>query len=160
MPRQPDFEIADIADLKPTRGSNRGNIERDIPIYEEKYAKLNINTTSVSNPRSNLPVNVTNDLIKTLKHWLRDSDYADFAQCTNVNASASNARAISKATTKRNGRGWKETNGAEIKVFIGILLYMGVHPIGFTECAAYWSRSPRTPFHPVVFNAMGYTRFY
>jgi hypothetical protein len=160
MPRQPDFEIADIADPKPTRGGNRGNIERDIPTYEEEYAKLNINTTSVSNPRFNLFINITNDPIKTLKHWLRDSDYADFAQYTNVNVSASNARAVSKVTTKRNDRGWKETNGAEMKVFIGILLYMGVHPISFTKCAAYWSRNPRTPFHPVVFNAMSYTRFH
>jgi hypothetical protein len=79
MSRQFDFEIADIADSKPTRGTNRGNIEADIPTYEEEYAKLNIDITSVSNPRSNLPVDITNDPMKTLKHWLRDSDYADFA---------------------------------------------------------------------------------
>jgi hypothetical protein len=68
MPRQSDFEIADITDPKLTRGNNRDNIKRDIPTYEKEYAKLNINITSVSNPRSNLPVDITNDPIKTLKH--------------------------------------------------------------------------------------------
>jgi hypothetical protein len=160
MSRQYDFEIADIADPKPKRGSNLGNIEADLPTYEEAYEKLDINTTMPSNPRSNLPVEVTNDPMKTLKHWLRDSDYADFAQCTNVNASASNARAVSKSTTKRKGRPWKETNGAEMKVFIGILFYIGVHPIGSTTCAEYWSRSPKTPYHPVVYNAMSSNRFH
>jgi hypothetical protein len=84
MSCQYEFEIADVADPKPTRGTNRKKIEVEIPIYEEEYAKLNINTTCVSNPRSNLPVNVTNDPMKTLRNWLRDSDYADFAQYTNI----------------------------------------------------------------------------
>jgi hypothetical protein len=137
MTRKPDFEIADVPDPKPTRGTNRKKIEPGIPTYEEEYAKLNINTFSVSNPKSNLPVDVTNSQMKTLRHWLRDSDYTDFAQYTNINASASNARAVSKATPKSKGRPWKETNGAEMKVFIGILLYMGVHPIGSTKCSAY-----------------------
>jgi hypothetical protein len=105
-------------------------------------------------------MDITNDLMKTLKHWLRDSDYADFAQFTNINASAFNARAVSKATTKRNGRGWKKTNGLEMKVFIGIIMYMGVYPIGSTECAGYWNRSRKTPWHPVIFEAMGCTRFH
>jgi hypothetical protein len=78
MSRQYEFEIADVADPKPTRGTNRKKIEAEIPTYEEEYAKLNINTTCVSNPRSNLPVDVTNDPMKILRHWLRDSDYADF----------------------------------------------------------------------------------
>jgi hypothetical protein len=82
-------------------------------------------------------MDITNDPMKTLKHWLRDSDYADFAQFININASVSNARAVSKAITKRNGRGWKETNGPEIKVFIGIIMYMGVYLIGSTKCAGY-----------------------
>ena len=102
MSRQPDFEIADIPDPKPTRGANRKKIEAELSIYEYDYAKLNINTLSVSNPKSNLPVDVTNSPMKILRHWLRDSDYADFAQYTNINASASNARA--KTTSKRKGR--------------------------------------------------------
>jgi hypothetical protein len=160
MSRRYNFEIADIADPKPTRGTNRKKIEADIPTYQHEFDKLDIDTRSISNPRSNLPMDVTNDPMKTLKHWLRDSDYADFAQFTNINASASNARAVSKATTKRNGRGWKETNGPEIKVFIGIIMYMGVHPIGSTECAGYWDRNRKTPWHPVIFEAMGCTRFH
>jgi hypothetical protein len=79
MTRQPDFEIADVPDPKPTRGTNRKKIESEIPTYEEDYAKLNINTLSVSNPKSNLAVDVTNSPMKTFKYWLRDSDYADFA---------------------------------------------------------------------------------
>jgi hypothetical protein len=137
MTRQPDFEIADVPDPKPTRGTNRKKIEILIPTYEEEYVKLNIDTTSISNPTSNLPVEITNSPIKTLRHWLRDSDYADFAQYTNINASASNARAVSKATPKSKNRPWKETNGAEIKVYIGILLYISVHPVSSAECAAY-----------------------
>jgi hypothetical protein len=46
-----------------------------------------------------------------------------------------------------------------MKVFIGILLYIGVHLIGFTRCAAYWDRNIKTPFHPAVFNAMSVIRF-
>jgi hypothetical protein len=157
MTRKPDFEIADVPDPKLTRGINRKKIEREIPTYEEEYAKLNINTLSVSNPKSNLPVDVTNSPMKTLRHWLRDSDYADFAQYTNINASASNARA--KTIFKRKGRPWKETNGAEMKVFVGILLYMGVYPIGSVDCSAYWDRGIKIPWHPVVFNVMGFNRF-
>lgn len=160
MSRQPDFEIADIPDPKPKRGAIRKKIEAEFPTYEHDYAKLNINTLSASNPKCNLPIAVTNSPMKTFRHWLRDSDYADFAHYTNVNASAFNARCVSKAIFKSEGRPWKETNGAEIKVFIGILLYMGVHSIGSAKCAAYWSQSPRTPFYPVIFEAMGCTRFY
>jgi hypothetical protein len=105
-------------------------------------------------------MNVTNDPIKTLKYWLRDSDYADFAQFTNINVSVFNARAISKAITKRNSRGWKETNGPEMKMFIGIIMYMGVHPIGSTECAGYWNRSRKTLWYLVIFETMGCIRFY
>jgi len=137
MSRQPDFEIADIPDPKPTRGANRKKIEAELPTYEHDYAKLNINTLSLSNPKSNLPLAVTNSPMETLRHWLRDSDYADFAQYTNINASASNARGVSKATPKGKGRPWKETNGAEMKIFIGILLYMGVHLVGSAKCVAY-----------------------
>jgi hypothetical protein len=34
MSRQYDFEIADIADLKLTRGTNRKKIKADIPTYQ------------------------------------------------------------------------------------------------------------------------------
>jgi hypothetical protein len=46
-----------------------------------------------------------------------------------------------------------------MKVFIGILLYIGIYPIDSTRCAAYWDRNIKTPFYPVVFNAMSVTRF-
>jgi hypothetical protein len=99
MTRQPDFEIADVPDPKSTRGTNRKKIEILIPTYEE-YVKLNIDTTFVSNPTSNLPVEITNSPIKTLRHWLRDSDYADFAQYTNINVSASNAAPFRRLSLK------------------------------------------------------------
>jgi hypothetical protein len=102
MTRQPDFEIADVPDPKLTRETNRKKIESEIPTYEKDYAKLNINILSVSNPKSNLAVNVTNSPIKTFKHWLRDSDYANFAQFTNINVSVFNARA--NTTPKRRNR--------------------------------------------------------
>jgi hypothetical protein len=68
MSRQPDFEIADIPDPKPTRGANRKKIEAELSIYEYDYAKLNINTLSFSNPKSNLPLAVTNSPMETLRH--------------------------------------------------------------------------------------------
>jgi post-segregation antitoxin (ccd killing protein) len=160
MTRQSDFEIADVPNPKSTREINRKKIEILIPIYEEEYVKLNIDITSVSNPTSNLPVEITNSSIKTFRHWLRDSDYADFAQYTNINASAFNARAVSKAIPKSKGRPWKETNGTEMKVYIGILLYISVYPVGSAECAAYWDRNSKTPYHPVVFNAISSNRFH
>jgi hypothetical protein len=79
MSRQPDFEIADISDPKSTRGANRKKIEAELLTYEHDYAKLNINTFSFSNPKSNLSLVVTNSLMEILRYWLRDSDYADFA---------------------------------------------------------------------------------
>jgi hypothetical protein len=68
MSRQYDFEIADIADPKPTRGTNRKKIKADIPTYQHEFDKLDIDTRSISNPRSNLPMDITNDPMKTLKH--------------------------------------------------------------------------------------------
>lgn len=37
-----------------------------------------------------------------------------------------------------NQREWWATNSDELKVFVGILIYMGVHPEG--ETAAYWNK--------------------
>jgi hypothetical protein len=47
-----------------------------------------------------------------------------------------------------------------MKVFIGVLFYMGVYSIGSTECAVYWNLSPKTPFYLIIYNVMSCTRFH
>ena len=157
MSRNTETEIPDIPDPKPIRKRKIETCEASIPTYETGYAKLHI---PVSFSHSNLSAAVMESPVTVFKHFLRNSDYAEFAHNTNINASASNAREHAKSTPKGNGREWKETNAAEMKVFIGILLYMGIHPVGSVKRAAYWNTSREAPNHPMIQGAMGCTRFY
>jgi hypothetical protein len=157
MTRKPDFEIADIDDSVPNRKRKLVDIEPAIPTYDKSYEKLPM---EASRTRGNLSEDVLEYPLRIFKHFLRDSDYSTFAQNTNTYASRCNAKQAFKASRRGNGRHWKQTNGPEMKVFIGILLYMGVHPIGSAYRAEYWSLSRKTPQHPTVYEAMGCTRFY
>jgi hypothetical protein len=134
MSRNTETEIPNIPDPKPIRKRKIETCETSIPTYETGYAKLHI---PVSFSHSNLSTAVMKSPVTVFKHFLRNSDYAEFAHNTNINASTSNAREHAKSTPKGNGREWKETNAAEMKVFIGILLYMGIHPVGSVKRAAY-----------------------
>jgi hypothetical protein len=160
MSRGPQNEIPDISDPKPSRNVKISACEAEIPTYETEYANLNIHPMENPIIYSNLPHVVMDDPMSVFKHFLRESDYVEFAQNTNINASVFNARETSKSTPKRKGRSWKETNAAEMKVYVGILLYMGVHPIGSVKRVAYWNTSRGSPRHPAVQEAMGCTRFY
>ncbi|KAL2046386.1 hypothetical protein N7G274_001833 [Stereocaulon virgatum] len=54
-------------------------------------------------------------------------------------------------------RGWYATNADEMRVFIGILIYMGLHPEG--ETPAYWHEDLRTGPNHMPSLHMGLNRF-
>jgi hypothetical protein len=160
MSRGLQNEIPDIADPKPSRNVKISTCEAQIPEYEADYAKLDIYLMEALIIQANLPTTVFLNAANIFKHFLRDLDYAEFAHNTNINASLSNARETSKSTFKGKGRPWKETNAAEMKVFIGICFYMGVNPVGSVERSAYWNTCREVPLYPIILEAMGCTRFY
>ncbi|KAK5017112.1 hypothetical protein LTR16_002879, partial [Cryomyces antarcticus] len=53
----------------------------------------------------------------------------------NTNKYAADRRA-KKARKKKKQRAWEETTAAELRVYFGILIYMGIHP-GEQETAEY-----------------------
>lgn len=61
---------------------------------------------------------------------------------TNLYGDALNAEALSKGTPKANARikDWKRTNVEELKHFLGLVLWMGLVPLG--SIPSYWSKNP------------------
>lgn len=48
----------------------------------------------------------------------------------------------------RQGRPWRATCGAELKIFFGLIIYMGVYRS--TGIASYWSRNHEFPAHDII----------
>ncbi|TKA71579.1 hypothetical protein B0A49_11802 [Cryomyces minteri] len=75
----------------------------------------------------------------------------------NTNKYAADRRA-KKATKKKKQRAWEETTAAELRVYFGILIYMGIHP-GEQETAEYWSTADGDPLYLEITRHMSRVRF-
>jgi hypothetical protein len=54
-------------------------------------------------------------------------------------------------------RRWKDTSVEELYTYLGILVYMGLHPEN--DIASYWIRKPEWPAHSFIWKAMSCTRW-
>jgi hypothetical protein len=73
-------------------------------------------------------------------------------------AAHSNAYAAAKASEQQleGGRKWKEVSASELGVWLGIVLYMGVH--SFPAVRDYWRHNELNPTHSIC-EYMGQIRF-
>src|SRR5437879_1937498 len=69
-----------------------------------------------------------------------------------------NSYARLKQVDKRTGRAqfWKDTSAAELKIFFGIIIYMGLFKSASVQ--DYWRKDGRVPIHTIT-RYMGKSRF-
>ena len=73
-------------------------------------------------------------------------------------AAQCNAYAAAKASERQmeSGRKWKEVSASELGVWLGIVLYKGVH--SYPAVRDYWRHNGLNPTHPIC-EYMGQTQF-
>ena len=130
MPRVPNPEVNVIGDPKPKKKRPLKDIEKDIKSLQKlkfepfSFKSLNLSLSYI-NP--DLKKNVIRSLYRLFKIFLTDEDFQEFAEHTNFNAERKNADEHFKSTFYKKGKHWQFTCGGEIKIFISILQYVGLH---------------------------------
>jgi len=76
----------------------------------------------------------------SFKLFFTDEEFEILAENTNAYARQKEAG--------RQGRPWRPTCGAELKIFFGLIIYMGVYRS--TGISSYWSRNRELPAHDII----------
>jgi len=71
--------------------------------------------------------------------YFSDTEFDTLAENTNVYAEYKNAG--------QRGRRWKKTTAGEIIIFVGLVIYMGVHK---ARIGLYWEESHEFPVHDIT----------
>ena len=102
--------------------------------------------SSISTPHELFSLFFTDEILETL------------ASNTNQYASYYYAHKAPKAELQPSQRLWVDTNPTELKVYIGVYIYMGIHLE--PELSDYWNQNPRAgSIHPQVSNAISLYRW-
>jgi hypothetical protein len=101
---------------------------------------------------ANLPTGVTNPSpLATFELFFTTEILTVLVENTNIYASKQ-LRELSEKNIQ-----WHPTNIQEMRVFIGVQIYMGLHPE--TQLTWYWRSNPEDPIHQQVKNVIGKDRF-
>jgi hypothetical protein len=131
-------EVSDVPDLKSKNKRFLDIILEDFKLYDILFEKLDIYFMQNSLPYVNLSFEVLEDPIKCFKYFIRDENFEEIARNTNINAYTYVVQEYWKTIPKLNERYWKNTNRVEIKLFIAILLYMGVNKVNSIKTETFW----------------------
>jgi Transposase IS4 len=125
--------------------------ERKTPAYPkldfaEVPTTFNFTNEETENPR------------ELFAYCFPDSELQAIAEHTNVNADLQYAQEAFKGTPHFHGKHWQPTTASELKIWTGILLYMGVHH-STQPIEAYWNTSDWVPINASLGRFMGSTRW-
>ena len=92
-------------------------------------------------------------------YFFTQEDFEEIARNTNKNAASQYAEGHPKTTQKHHGRAWYPTNASELKIWLGILLYMGIHRMMTRSLGSYWNTNPEMRIDPSLHDYMGRDRW-
>ena len=145
-------EVEDVPEIKVAK-RKLTDILNDISESSRPYPKLKYAERPVE---FNLSDHLREDPRQLFGQFITDFDFEELAFNTNQNAALKHPQMASQYD---HPRCWKDTNGAELKIWLGILIYMGALPHITQNIESYWNTDPRKDISPSVTQYMGASRW-
>src|SRR5450755_2138203 len=150
--RDPIPEVADVSNFKLTKKRPLTELEEEFkPFQKLAFKPLPCHPLNIALPYPNPDLGdyTLKNPFLLFKFFLRDEDFEECAMHTNFNADRQNVQGHFKIIPHKNGRHWQPVCRGEMKIFIGILKYMGLHGMQ-GEIERYWNTDPKSPLYPAI----------